>query len=100
MHVSYDLSIDQLPRECIDDCGKGPGAKDAAVDHWLKELSFTVDRDRAVDCLAGYGAWTREEMADEDDATIAGRILWLACSTFAEYDPEDDRCGSDIFVLE
>jgi hypothetical protein len=70
--------------------------------HWRRELNFTVDRDKAINCLAGYGAWEREELAAEDDDTIAERILWLAASNFAEYqaDNGEGNAGSDIFVLE
>ena len=101
LHVSYNLGIEQLPSECIADCGKGDGAKDSAVAYWRDKLEFTVDRARAVNCLAGYGAWTREELAKDDDETLAGRILWLACGNFAEWDgTENSPSGSDIFVLE
>lgn len=89
----------QVAQECIEDCGRGPGAKDAAVDHWRRELSFTVDRTRAIRCLKGYGAWTAEELAADSDDTLAERCLWLACSNFAEFQVSPDA-GSDIFVLE
>lgn len=115
LHVDYCLDITDLPRECVEDCS-GPGAADDAVAYWLAELGFTVNRDKAIHCLTGYGAWEREELAADTDETIAGRILWLACCNFSEYiteaeragfDPYGDRpetflpnSGSDIFVLE
>jgi len=101
LHVSYDLSIDDLPEECVQDCGAGGGAKDQAVEYWRKKLNFTVDRQKAIDCLQGYGAWEPEELEALSDEEIADKILWLACSNFAEWDgTPDSSSGSDIFVLE
>ena len=116
IHVSYDLALQDLPRECIEDCAR-PGPADAAVAHWRETLQFSVDREKAVNCLVGYGAWEREELEADDDNNIAERVLWLACGNFNEYlieaeeagfDPfTDDRpddfepsAGSDIYVLE
>lgn len=116
IHVSYDLCIRDIPRECIEDCSQ-PGPADAAVAHWREALQFSVDRNAAITFLEGYGAWERDELEADGDETLADRILWLACGNFSEYiteaeragfNPfEDDRpedfdpsCGSDIFVLE
>lgn len=116
IHVSYDLTINQIPRECIKDCSQ-PGPADATVAYWREQLGFTVDRDRAVRCLKGYGAWDGEELAAMSDEDIAEIILWLACGNFSEYATEaadagfdgytgarpddfDPSCGSDLFVLE
>ncbi len=99
LHVVDILYLEDLPTECIEDCS-GPGAADEAVAYWLLNLEFTVDQARAIDYLAACGGWSREELEAADDDTLAGRILWLACGDFNEYDPQDDSCGSDIFVLE
>jgi hypothetical protein len=114
LHVDHVLNLSDLPRECIADCS-GPGSADAAVDYWRDRLGFTVDRDRTMRCLAGYGAWEPEELAAEDADTLAARVLWLACGDFNEYlgeceraevDPDDPpdtfhpSSDSDIFVLE
>lgn len=100
IHVDHVLTIDQIPFECIEDCS-GPGAADESIAYWRKRLGFTVDRDRAITCLAGYGAWDREELESDDDDTLAERVLWIACGNFAEWDgTEDSNSGSDIFVLE
>lgn len=100
MHVTYDLSIDDLPRECIEDCS-APGPVDEAVAYWRERLEFTVDRERAIRCLEGYGAWERAQLEADTPETLAERVLWLACCAFNEWDgtPESSS-GSDIFVLE
>lgn len=100
IHVDYDLTIDQLPRECIDECS-GPGRADEVVAYWRKRLGFTVDRTRALASLAGYGAWERDELATWDDERIAETVLWLACGNFSEWDgTPESACGSDLYVLE
>lgn len=116
IHVTSYICIDQLPRECIEDCTAGGQDATGPVAHWREELDFTVDREAATSCLAGYGAWEREEMAEWDDDRLAETVLWLACGDFSEYitgcedadtDPFGERpddffpaCGSDIFTLE
>ena len=101
IHVDSILYMDQLPKECVEDCGKGPGPKDAPVAYWRERLQFTVDRAKAIKCLEGYGAWDMEALEADSDETLAGRILWLACGDFAEWDGTNDSpSGSDIFVLE
>jgi len=113
MHVDHVLYITDLPRECIADCSAS-GSVDDAVAHWLRELSFTVDRERAIRCLQGYGAW--DDLATDTDEQLAARVLWLACGDFSEFityaesagvDPFGERpddfdppCGSDLFCLE
>jgi hypothetical protein len=115
MHIDYIIYIQDIPRECVEDCS-GPGPADGAVAYWLEELKFSVNRERAIDCLRGYGAWEPEELLDASDETLASRVLWLACGNFSEYitaaeragiDPYGDmpdafepNAGSDIFVLE
>jgi len=99
LHVKSEIMIDQLSAECIRDCTQPGQAADAPVQHWRELLDFTVDRDNAIKCLSGYGAW--ENLDQETDNDLAERILWLTCCNFAEYDgTEDSPCGSDIFILE
>ena len=101
LHVDRELTIDDLPKDCIEDC-TWPGCDAApACQHWRQELGFTVDRERAIGCLADYGAWERDELAASSDEDLAEKVLWLACGSFSEWDgTEDCACGSDIFVLE
>ena len=100
IHVDYVLSISDLPADCIEDCSAS-GDVTETVAYWRCELSFTVDREKAVECLKGYGAWEDDELASLDDDEIAEKILWLACGDFRDWDgTEDSPCGSDIFVLE
>lgn len=110
IHVDQTLDIGQLPQECIDDCTRPGEDAGAAVEHWLDELGLTVDRLGAIACLKGYGAWEREELEASSDTELAGRILWLACGDFKEFQywraanpdkPDHDAdCGSTVFALE
>lgn len=62
IHVDYELTIDQLPHECITDCSS-PGWTAPAVQHWREALGFTVDRKKAVKCILGYDIWGADELA-------------------------------------
>jgi len=98
LHVESELFIHQLPMECVQDCSD-MGDVSPAVEYWRQNLDFTVDRERAILCLGGYGAW--EDLDEADNDTLAERILWLACGSFSEWDgTEDSACGSDVFCLE
>lgn len=107
LHVDYCLDMDQLPADCIADCSR-PGSVDEAVSHWREALGFTVDRDRALRCLKGYGAW--DDLAEDSDEVLAERVLWLACGDFSEFQtwrernpgrpPEEANTGSTVFCLE
>ncbi len=115
LHVDTILTITELPRDCVEDCS-AQGSVDAAVAAWRERLAFTVDRDNAIRCLKGYGAWELDELNALDDNALAEKVLWLACGDFSEYlveaaengyDPWinekpyfEPRCGSDIFCLE
>ena len=97
IHVDYELTIDQLPRECITGCS----SPIPAVQHWRETLGFTVNRERAVKCILGCGIRGADELAAKNDDEIAEIVLWLACVNFSEWDgTEDSPCGSNIFVLE
>lgn len=109
IHIDYTLDIDQLPVECIEDCS-AIGDVSESVAYWREKLGFTVDRDRAITCLEGYGAWDREDMEQESDGWIAERILWIACGNFSDQrkwekdnpnkPPEDSSYGTSCFCLE
>jgi hypothetical protein len=104
--MSHVIYLEDIPRECIEDCSR-PGPADAAAARWRETLNVTVPRVDAIRCLTGYGAWERDELEASTDNELAERILWLACGDFSEYQHEvaagrakDPRAGSDIFVLE
>lgn len=101
LHVERELLIEDIPQECIEDC-TWPGCDAApACQHWREVLGLTVDRENAIRCLEGYGAWEREELEASKDEDLAEKVLWLACGAFSEWDgTEDSSSGSDIFVLE
>lgn len=114
VHVDWELSLSDIPRECIEDCTVGGQDASEPVKHWRQRLAFTVNRTKALKCLKGYGAWEPEELAAQSDDDIAEKILWLACGDFREYLYEAERegvdplnpgefqpnSGSDIFCLE
>lgn len=115
LHVDSVLEISALSEQCILECSARGDVGDA-VARWRDAMGFTVNRERAVACLAGYGAWSREELDQSSDVEIAERILFLACGNFGEFitrcqnegiDPFGElpngfeaSSGSDIFVLE
>ena len=39
------------------------------IDYWLDKLDFTVDRDKAIRCLKGYGAW--DDLNEVEDRVLA-----------------------------
>lgn len=114
MHIETMLSIEDIPRDAIFECSH-PGPCDADVENWCATLGLTVDRQAAIDCLTGYGAWDREELAAKSDTDLAEIVLWIAAGDFREYltaveagdyevnpitgEPQTDT-GSDVFVLE
>ncbi len=91
-HFTHVIDVNDIPREAIEDCTVGGQDASDPVTHWVATLDFTVDRDAAIKCLRGYGAWDQAELDDMDDTDIAERVFWLACGTFNE--------GDDIFCLE
>ena len=92
MHFEYEIFGTELPEDCIADCSRGDVTE--AVAYWRKELAFSVDQDRARDCLHGYGAWDSKEIDEMSDEDVAEKILWLACCDFREN-------GDDsVFVME
>lgn len=109
MHIDKYICMEDLPEECIRDCAAS-GDVTEAVKAWAEELDFTVDRERAIQTLQGYGAWSLGELNDAPDDILAERILWLACGDFSEFmvwqernpdaDPADADYGSNVFVLE
>lgn len=109
IHVDYDLDISEVPAECIRDCSSSGDVSDA-VSYWREELDFSVNRENAIACLSGYGAWEDDELAAMTDDDIAERILWIACCNFSEQrhweaenpgqPPENSSSGTSCFVLE
>lgn len=99
LHVDYELYATDLPQDCIEECSAS-GPVDGAVSYWRERLGFTVDRERAIACLRGYGAWDDSELAADSDETLAERILWLACGNFRDYQVSPETGGADVFVLQ
>lgn len=77
----YSFSL-TLPLEAILDCS-GPGAADDAVAYWAERIDFSsVPPQRVRGELAEYGAWTEEQLSDDDGNRR--RLLWLACCSMKE----------------
>lgn len=97
MHIECEILRGDLPDDCVADCSApGQDASDA-VSYWRRRLDLTVNRDRAIRCLTGYGAW--DDLETWDDARLAETVLWLACANFSEFDVNPGG-GSDVFCLE
>lgn len=116
IHVTRELTIDDIPPECVDDCSQ-PGVPEEQLTFWQEELELTVDRESALDCLkrlkfsvrpfdadAGRYADKPLELTASTDEELAKYILHLACLQFAEWreraDASDEDPGEDYkFVL-
>ena len=96
IHVDRELLIEELPRECIDACSAS-GAVDGAVAYWREALGFTVNRANAIEAIAQYGAWERDDLASRDDVDLAEIVLWLAAGDFSEYITEAEDAGVDPY---
>ena len=78
----YGEFLGTLPAECVDDCSMpGCDASDP-VAYWRKRLDFQVPRELAVRYLRDFGAW--DDLATVEDATLANRVLWIACGDIRE----------------
>ena len=71
----------ELPQECVEDCSAS-GDVGGAVEHWIDELDFKVDREQAIKYLEEYGAW--DTLESDTDQEITMRVLWLACCDISE----------------
>lgn len=91
MHIDWIIEPGDLPAQCIEDCSHSGDCLSDTV-FWRLKLNLTVNRERAVQCLAGFGAWERDELETMTDNRLAETILWLACGTFKD--------GGDLFALE
>ena len=72
-----------IPQDCVDDCSSS-GDVGGAVESWVEELEFVVDRTQAVKWLEEFGAW--ETLETDSIKDITQRVLWLACCDISEQD--------------
>ncbi len=72
--------ICDVPQECINEVCR-PGPADDVVAFWRKsnDVTWHMARPRLIEMLEESGAWTSEEMQTEDNDTLRGRALWMAC---------------------
>jgi hypothetical protein len=71
----------EVPFDAIDACSH-PGPCDDDVARWLPHVKWLASPDTIRKCLQRYGAWNREELAD--DNTNRARALCLAASDISE----------------
>lgn len=73
----------EIPETAVPDCSHA-GACDDDVAHWSRRIARPDSLTPALLAseLREYGAWDREELAD-DDANWQ-RIIWLACCNLKE----------------
>lgn len=75
--------VGEFPEDCIRSCHH-QGSCDDDVSYWRKVLGFKVPRQKAIDYLKEYGAWSVEEMEEWSDDDLAERVLWLAAGDIQE----------------
>lgn len=79
----YGHFIGKLSPECVRECSAHMGFE--AVTKWRRQLDFQVPRELAIEWLASTGGWPKQSdkwsagLNEMDDATLAGKVLWLAC---------------------
>lgn len=78
----------EMPAQAVVDCSH-QGACDDDVAYWAPKINIdaTVDDIRAE--LKEYGAWDKEELAD--DEANKERIVWIAAGNIKEEEREADR---------
>lgn len=91
MHIDWIIEPGDLPPDCIAECSHSGQCEDE-VRFWRHKLNLTVDREKSIQCLSGFGAWEDNELTAWSDERLAETILWLACGTFKD--------GGDLFALE
>lgn len=81
------FSLD-LPAQCVADCShQGDCFED--TDYWAQHISMPATPEAIRAELAEYGAWSTEELAD-DNANIR-RLLWCAACNIKEEQYEAAR---------
>lgn len=96
IHLSSYDTIDgfaysrAMTRQVEDECGAS-GRVDDAVEYWRKKLGLTVDHDAAVSWLKETGGWSKSELEETDDDTLAERVLWISASNAKENRREHER---------
>lgn len=76
---------EEIPKDCVEACSHG-GQCDSDIEYWQKKLTFDVPREKAIDWLLEYGAWSKEELKALPDVELAHKVLWLACNDIMEQD--------------
>jgi hypothetical protein len=81
----YGEFLGQLPMECIVDCSHS-GKCDSDVEYWTDQLAFAdgLPLDKAIEFIAEYGAWDREELSQKSPEEIAQIVLWIFCGNLKD----------------
>lgn len=81
----YGEFLGQLPMECIMDCSHS-GKCDSEVEYWTDQLAFAdgLPIDKAIEFIAEYGAWDREELSQKSPEEIAQIVLWIFCGNLKD----------------
>ena len=90
--TDHGLFLAYLPEACIQECDDA-GDVEPAVKKWRDLLDFRVPREKAIEYLAEFGAWTDQELSNMTDNELAERCLWHACGQIVS----DRKCvDSDV----
>jgi len=76
--------IDSIPRQ---------GAADTAISQIMMYNTVKCNRKDAIKYLAGIGYDEPEELAQESDETLTGRVLWIALLDCRENDTTEWYMG-------
>lgn len=79
----YGYFVGEFPEDCVVECSAAGEVK-GAVEYWTGKLGFEVPRERAINYLAEFGAWSHAELNEMNDTDLAEKVLWLACCDIKE----------------
>lgn len=79
----YGNLTSEIPKECIESCSHAGGC-DEDVEYWQNKLDFEVSKEKAIDYLQEFGAWTKEELSELSPDELAQKVLWVACNEIKE----------------
>lgn len=83
MFERFDIALEKEHAQA----GCQPGARDADIAQlrrvpYIREQLDALDRESVRNELRDYGAWTSDELADDEENL--SRILWIACCNVKE----------------
>jgi hypothetical protein len=72
-----------IPARAVAECTQSGRDAEPHVTEWVKQLEFTVPRERAVTYLKEFGSWDDLNVASIE--TLTNRVFWVACSDINDH---------------